>query len=130
MELSTMKTNIENNERREQQQTLTMTRLSNQTNQGNLNIQTQENDFSLTTKEVQKWPTNAEESGTQSTSGSDVNTTNGNDEASKRLSTTIFDSVWKTRATFGTFSELLEFSKQTIPYYASLYCPGLRASWS
>ena len=102
-ELSTMKTKIENNERREQQQNLIITGLSETDPKNhllnlireNLNIQIHENDFSLSTKEALRRPTNAEESRAQSTSGSDVNTTNGNDGASKRLSTAIFTSIWK-----------------------------------
>ena len=102
-ELLTMKTKIENNERREQQKNLIITGLSETDPKNhllrlireNLNIQIHENDFSLTTKEARKRLTNAKESRAQSTSGSDVNTTNGNDGASKRLSTAIFTSIWK-----------------------------------
>ena len=107
-ELSTMKTKIENNERREQQKNLIITGLSETDPKNhllrlireNLNIQIHENDFSLTTKEARKRPNNAEESRAQSTSGSHVNTTNDNDGASKRLSTAIFTSVWKKKAVY------------------------------
>ena len=82
-ELSTMKTKIENKERRVQQKNLIITGLSETDPKNhllrlireNLNIQIHENDFSLTTKEARKRPTNAEESRAQSTSGSDVNMT-------------------------------------------------------